>query len=135
MLRADSVCEYTDVIAPEATNISFGVLLSGSGTVWLSHPRFETVPAHVRPIETASEGASNRFEPASRNILASKSQDRPPSRQIQFSLTLASSVSARAPHSPQPPHGGTAPMSVSAATSPENPAHTRSSPDAKTRDT
>jgi len=31
----------------EATNISFGVLLSGSGAVWLSHLKFETVPSYV----------------------------------------------------------------------------------------
>jgi hypothetical protein len=31
----------------EATHISFGVLLYGSGSVWLSHPRFETVPSYV----------------------------------------------------------------------------------------
>lgn len=34
-------------VPPEATVISFGVLLTGSGSVWLSHPRFDTVPSYV----------------------------------------------------------------------------------------
>jgi hypothetical protein len=40
-------CEIVLEIPPEATDISFGVLLSGSGAVWLSHPRFETVPSYI----------------------------------------------------------------------------------------
>lgn len=31
----------------EATDISFGILLKGSGSVWLSHPEFETVGSSV----------------------------------------------------------------------------------------
>jgi hypothetical protein len=31
----------------EATDISFGVVLSGSGAIWLSHLNFETVPSNV----------------------------------------------------------------------------------------
>lgn len=34
-------------VSPEATVISFGVLLSGSGAVWVSHPKFDTVPSYV----------------------------------------------------------------------------------------
>jgi hypothetical protein len=34
-------------IPVEATDISFGVLLYGNGSVWLSQPRIETVPSYV----------------------------------------------------------------------------------------
>ena len=34
-------------VPPEATDISFGVLLSGSGAVCLSHPGFGTVQSYV----------------------------------------------------------------------------------------
>lgn len=34
-------------VPAEATDISFGVLLSGSGAVWLSHPAFEPVQSYV----------------------------------------------------------------------------------------
>jgi hypothetical protein len=60
-------------IPVEATDISFGVLLYGSGGVWLSHPRIETVPSYVpttghsmmpterEPVNTAAlpQGATN----------------------------------------------------------------------------
>ena len=61
-------------IAPEATDISFGVLLSGSGAVWLSHPRFETVPSHVpttghamKPIEM-EQVSKAEFPPGPTNL-------------------------------------------------------------------
>jgi hypothetical protein len=34
-------------VPPDATDISFGVLLSGIGAVWLTHPGFEIVPSYV----------------------------------------------------------------------------------------
>jgi hypothetical protein len=46
----------------EAADISFGALLSGSGAVWLSHPRFETVPSYVpttgHPVKPAEMNVS-----------------------------------------------------------------------------
>jgi hypothetical protein len=40
-------CEVVLEVPLTATDISFGLLLSGPGAVWLSHPRFETVPSYV----------------------------------------------------------------------------------------
>jgi hypothetical protein len=40
-------CEVVLEVPLTATDISFGILLSGPGAVWLSHPRFETVPSYV----------------------------------------------------------------------------------------
>jgi hypothetical protein len=40
-------CEIVLEVPPEATDISFGVLLSGAGEVWLSHPVFEAVQSNV----------------------------------------------------------------------------------------
>jgi hypothetical protein len=34
-------------VPPDATDISFGVLLGGTGAVWLSHPGLETVQSYV----------------------------------------------------------------------------------------
>lgn len=34
-------------VPPEATDISFGVLLSGAGEIWFSHPVFEVVQSNV----------------------------------------------------------------------------------------
>lgn len=40
-------CEIVLNVPPEATDIAFGVLLSGAGEVWFSHPVFEAVPSSV----------------------------------------------------------------------------------------
>jgi hypothetical protein len=53
-------CDVVLDVAPEATNICFGILLAGEGKVWLSGVKFEVVNQSV---PTTSKGVYERRKP------------------------------------------------------------------------
>lgn len=55
-------CAVVLDVAREARSISFGILLSGEGTVWLSELRFQPVPTTVATTSTLGRPASRKPE-------------------------------------------------------------------------